>query len=287
MTSIAVLGLGAMGSRMAARLLASGHALTVWNRTPAAAEALVTAGARLAETPRAAAQEADVVLSMLRDDDVSRQVWLDPENGALAGMTQGALAIESSTLTPDWVRELGETTAAQGISLLEAPVAGSRPAAESGQLVFLVGGEASVLESARPVLEILGSAIHPVGPLGCGALAKLATNTLLGVHVAALAEVIGLLETGGTDVDAALKAISATPVWAPVDHYLSATMIAGNFAPQFPITLLDKDFGYAIGVAGGADRAPLAQAVKQRLQQAIAAGMGDLNMTALARLGNR
>jgi 3-hydroxyisobutyrate dehydrogenase len=281
---IAFLGLGAMGSRMAARLLDTGHALTVWNRSPAAADALVAAGATLAPSPRAAAQGVEVVISMLRDDDVSRHVWLDGESGALAGMTPGTLAIESSTLTPGWVRELGQAVAARGAALLEAPVAGSRPAAQNGQLVMLAGGEQAALERAQPLLAVLGSATHHVGPLGAGALAKLATNTLLGMHVAALAEVIPMLRRTGADVEATLKAIAGTPVWAPVDQVISGSILAQAFAPQFPIALLEKDFGYMLDVAGGPEKLPLAQTVRDSLQQAMAAGWGDLQMTALAKL---
>lgn len=285
MTHIAVLGLGAMGSRMAARLLAAGHQLTVWNRSPGAADALVAAGATLAPTPRAAAQGADVLLSMLRDDDVSRHIWLDPETGAMAGMGRDALAIESSTLTPDWVRDLAGAMADKGIALLEAPVSGSLPAAESGQLVFLLGGSQEAVARAKPLLDVMGCSAHHLGAAGSAALAKLATNTMLGLHVAAWAEIIAMLRHGGADVEASLKALSATAIWAPVDHYLTSSMIAENFTPLFPVTMLEKDFAYALGVAGGAGRAPVVDAVHGRLKQAIDAGLGGLNMTGLVKLG--
>ncbi|WP_300756080.1 NAD(P)-dependent oxidoreductase [Janthinobacterium sp.] len=284
MSNITVLGLGAMGSRMAANLLKAGHTLTIWNRTPEAAATLVAAGARQAATPRAAVAGADFVLAMLRDDAASRQVWLDAEHGALAGMAAGSIAIESSTVTPGWIRELGVQAAEHGVELLEAPVAGSRPQAEAGLLIFLAGGDAATLERCQPLLKVMGAAVHLVGPLGNGALTKLSTNALLGIQVTALAEVIGLLKRNGADVDAALKAISATPVWAPVNHYLVSTMLTGNFAPQFPIALIEKDFGYAVAAAGDGGTIPTITAAHGVFLQAIEQGLGGINMTGVVQL---
>ena len=281
MSKIAVLGLGAMGSRMAANLIKAGHQVTVWNRSPAAVEALVAAGATAAATPKAAASGAEFVIAMVRDDAASREVWLD---GALAGMADGAVAIESSTLTPQWVRELGQQAAARGIALLEAPVSGSRPQAEAGQLVYLAGGDALVLERARPLLAAMGSAVHHVGALGDGALTKLATNALLGIQVTALAEIIGLLRHNGADVPKALGAISGTSVWAPVAQYLVGTMLASNFAPQFPIELIEKDFGYTVQAAGSADAAPTIAAARNVFRKGIERGLGQQNMTGVVQL---
>ncbi len=164
---------------LASNLLKAGHTVTVWNRTPAATEALVASGARKASSPKDAAEGAEFVFAIVRDDDASRSVWLDPDHGALAGMSPGAVAIESSTLTPEWVRELGEQLSAKGVALLDAPVSGSRPQAEAGELVYLVGGDGKALSAAEPLLKVLGSSIQHVGPIGTGAIAKLATNTLL------------------------------------------------------------------------------------------------------------
>jgi len=162
MSKISVLGLGAMGARMAAHLIKAGHDVTVWNRTADAAKPLVAAGATQAQTPKEAAAGAAFVVAMVRDDDASRRVWLDPDNGALAGMSAGAVAIESSTLTPGWIRELGHAIAERGVALLEAPVSGSRVQADAGQLVYFVGGDDTTLARAEPVLKAMGSAVHHV-----------------------------------------------------------------------------------------------------------------------------
>jgi len=284
MSHIAVLGLGAMGSRMAANLLAAGHQVTVWNRTPAAAEALVSQGAVQAFTPKQAAEGADFVIAMLRDDVASRQVWLDADTGAILSMRPGAIAIESSTLSPDWVKELGMRLEVKDISLLEAPVSGSRPQAEAGQLVYLVGGDEQVLERSRSLLETLGSAVHHVGSLGNGALVKLTTNALLGIQVAALAEIIGLLKHNDVDPEQALKAMSATSVWSPVATVMSNSMLSNNFAPMFPVELIEKDFGYALQAAGSLSSAPTTTAVRDVFRLAMAQGLGQENMTSIVKL---
>lgn len=278
MSKISILGLGAMGSRMASNLLKAGHSVTVWNRTPGASDALAAAGATKAATPKEAVTDANFVISMLRDNDASRGVWLSAD-GALAGMKKDAIAIESSTVTPSWARELGGAVAQRGVAFLEAPVVGSRPQAEAAKLIYFVGGDEATLELAEPVLKAMGESIHFVGPLGSGALVKLATNALLGVQVTALAELIGLLKNAGTDVAAALKAISSTAAWSPAANPITSSMLGGNFAPQFPIELIEKDFGYAIETAGSPSAAPTIAAARGVFQRALESGLGGQNMT--------
>ncbi|MFZ4873807.1 NAD(P)-dependent oxidoreductase [Janthinobacterium sp. Mn2066] len=284
MNKITVLGLGAMGSRMAKQLINAGHCLTVWNRTPEAAQQLRSLGARQALSPREAAVGAEFVIAMLRDDDVSRQVWLDEETGALAGMAAGAVAIESSTLTPEWVRQLGAHAQQRGVDLLEAPVSGSRAQADAGQLAYLAAGDAAVLERSQPLLQVMGSSVHHIGQWGDGALAKLATNAMLGIQVTALAEIIGLLSRSGIDVAQVMAAMASTSVWAPVASYLSNTMLTANFAPQFPVHLIEKDFGYILREAGSTEQAPTIAAAHAVFLAAIANGSGQENMTSVAKL---
>lgn len=283
---IAVLGTGAMGHRMAHNLLKAGHTLTVWNRSPEKAASLVEAGATLAGTPKEAASHADFVMSMVRDDDASREVWLHPETGALKGMPPGSIGVESSTLSPEWVKELGLHLADHGLALLEAPVSGSRAQADAATLVYLAGGETATLERATPILNAMGSIIQHVGPLGTGALVKLSTNMLLGIQVTTLAELIGTLKNAGADAEKAIEAISKTSCWSPVANYLSKTMLTGNFAPQFPIELIEKDFSYFLKVAG-AEQAPTIAAGRHVFQQAIEKHLGEENMTGVVKLYTR
>lgn len=280
---IAFLGLGAMGSRMVARLLAGGCEVRVWNRSPGAAAPLVAAGALAAASPREAVLGAGIAFAMLRDDVASRAVWTHPGDGALAGLTPGALAIECSTLTVGWVRDLAGHAAGRGVRFLDAPLAGSRPQAEAGALIFLAGGEAADVARAEPLLRMMGSAVHHAGAQGAGAAVKLAVNALLGVQVAAMAELLGLLRANGVNDAAALEIIAVTPVCSPAAKAAAGAMLAQNFAPLFPVALVEKDFGYLLAAAGGC-ALPVASATRGVMAQAIAQGMGEDNITGIARL---
>ena len=285
MARITVLGMGAMGSRMAMQLLKAGHAVTVWNRTPDKTLPLVTAGAKTAASPRAAVADAEFAIGMLRDDAASRQVWLQQDTGALAGLPKQALAIESSTVTVAWAQELHQAGRALGIACLDAPVAGSRPQAEAAQLIHLVGGEATAVAKATPILAAMGGAIHHAGPAGSGAAVKLAINTLLGVQLAALAELIGYLQRSGLDTAKAVDIVTSTPVCSPAAKAAAGAMLARNFAPMFPIELVEKDFAYALDSAATIDAPlPMAQAARRVLAQAMERGYGGDNITGLARL---
>lgn len=285
MAKLTFLGLGAMGGRMARRLIAAGHEVTVWNRSPVPARALADDGALIAASPRAAATGADVVFAMVRDDEASRFIWLDPEAGALAAMTPGALAVECSTLTVDWVNELAKRAQSAGLDFLDAPVAGSRPQAEGGQLIFLVGGLVDDVARAKPLLETMGQAIHHVGPNGSGAAVKLAVNALFAIQVAGMAELISMLKAQGIDAARAVEVIGATPVASIAAKGAAASMLAGNFAPMFPIDLVAKDLDYiAAGNVKTRSRTPLSAATRLAMGEAIAKGYGAEHLTGLVRI---
>jgi len=250
MQNIALLGLGTMGSGMAANWLAKGFALTVWNRTPAKAQALGARGARVAQTPRDAAAGADLIVAMVADDRASRDVWLGAD-GALAGAMRGAIAIESSTLTPDWVRELADAAQARGCGFLDAPVGGSRQAAAAGQLVYFVGGEAAALEQARPALSATGVRINHLGAAGAGATWKLINNLLIATQTAALAEALKLARSAGFEPKQTAALIAASAAASPVVTMKLPRMIAGDFdETDFALALMHKDTRYASALAG-------------------------------------
>jgi 3-hydroxyisobutyrate dehydrogenase len=283
--TVAFLGLGAMGSRMAANLLKAGFQVNAWNRDASKTEALRALGAGLAHTPREAAEKADVVISMLRDDVASRYAWLDMYGGALAVMKSGSIAIESSTLTHVWVRELAQAARQQGVDFLDAPVLGSRPQAEAAQLIYLVGGQAEVLQRAEPVLKSMGGAVHHVGAMGSGAVLKLMANALFGIQVAAMAEMLGLAAGAKMDAGKALEILATTPVLSPAARIASQAMIAQNFAPMFPVALVEKDLGYTLALATEVStKLPLTHSTHAVLHRAIAQGFGEQNLTAMARL---
>jgi 3-hydroxyisobutyrate dehydrogenase len=283
MNTIAFLGLGAMGSRMALNLVKAGFAVTVWNRDAEKAARLGHAGARIAGSPRAAAQGADLVFSMVTDDRAARAVWLDPVTGAAAGLKRGAVAIESSTVSPGWVRELGDAVATAGARLLDAPVAGSRPQAEAGQLVFMVGGDADALDAVRPALAPLAAKVVHAGPIGHGALLKLAVNTLFASQLESVAELLGFLGRNGFGRLQAAELLAEFPIVAPPIAGAAKMMASGNTTPLFTIDLIEKDLGYVLDAAEASQSSLLgAEAARTAFRQAQAQGLGQANVTGLA-----
>jgi 3-hydroxyisobutyrate dehydrogenase len=278
---IALLGLGLMGTGMARRLLGAGFPLTVWNRNPAKAAPFAAEGAHLAATPREAAARADLVISMVADDVASRGVWLG-ETGALAGTVRGTVLIESSTLTVAWILELARAATAAGGDFIDAPVTGSRNQSAAGELNFLVGGPAATLEKARPALRAMSRSITHLGPVGSGALIKLINNFVCGVQVAALAEALALIEKSSLNRAQALAVLTDGAPGSPLVKTLAARMAGPDYTPNFLLRLMAKDLGYATQ-EGSARALPLqtAAAALGLFQQAIAAGHGDQDMSAV------
>jgi 3-hydroxyisobutyrate dehydrogenase len=268
--NITFLGQGAMGVRMADRLETAGHSVNRWNRTGAT------------QTPHKAVANADIVVAMLRDDEASRSVWLDPEHGALAGMKTGALAIESSTLTVDWVNELAQAASDQGHPFIDAPVLGSRPQAEAGQLIYLVGGETKDVAHAESLLSAMGAKQLHVGGVGKGAALKLIANTLFGIQVTALAELIGRIPALGLDPAKTIELLGETPLLSMGAKGAAGLMLAGKHDPMFPVELVAKDFGYAIG--GVPEAMPIANAALEVFERAKASGLAGLNLTSITKL---
>ncbi len=285
MQTVAFLGLGARGSRMAQRRLGQGHTLRVWNRSPAPAEALVERGAVRAATPREAAAGADVVISIVSDDSAARSVWLDAETGACAGLSRGALAVESSSVTPAWILELGGAVRAAGADLVDAQVTGSRPQAEAGQLIYMIGGEEGGFERAREILKPLGGAFYHIGPLGKGSTFKLAVNALFAAQLASVAELLAMLARNGIDEHAAVETLTHFPTLSPAMAGNARLMVERRTSPLFTIDLMAKDLGYALEVARAAGaQAPIVEASHNVFEAARDKGFGDKNISALRLL---
>jgi 3-hydroxyisobutyrate dehydrogenase len=279
--NVAVLGLGTMGAGMAANLLKAGFSLTVYNRTAAKAQALVSAGARLASTPAEAARGASIVIGMLADDDASREVWAG-KDGALESIRQGSILIESSTVSPVWVVELAKLAASQGAELLDAPVTGSRMQAEGGQLTFLVGGSDQALKAATPVLVSMSKQIIHLGPVGSGAKMKLINNFLCGVQVASLAEGLTWLERSGLDRDKALSILKAGAPGSPLIAAISERMVNHNYAVNFLLRLMTKDLQYAQNEAADCNvDLKTAEVARGLFESAIAKGFGEEDMASV------
>jgi 3-hydroxyisobutyrate dehydrogenase-like beta-hydroxyacid dehydrogenase len=282
---IAVLGLGAMGSRMAARWLDAGYEVVVWNRTAEKAGSLASAGTKVAATPLEAASGAEAVVSMVRDNEASRSVWLDSETGALKGMQPDSIAIESSTLMPDWIRDLADAITGSGVRFIEAPVLGTRPQAEGGQLVYLIGGERDDLEKSRSLFEVTSGAIHYVGPTGMAAAMKLAVNALYGTQVAIWAEILAMLGQNEIDAASAVEVLNTLPTTSPALQMAGKMMAARNYTPMFPIELVAKDFDYARRLAESAGlNTPVLEAVGSTYSAAKDKGHGDDNIVGIRQL---
>ena len=284
MAKIAFLGLGAMGSRMAASLIAAGHELTVWNRDTAKSSPLAEKRAKTSASPREAAADAEFIIAMLRDDEASRHVWMDQDTGALAGMAPAAIAMECSTLSLDWTRELARHCELRNQPFVDAPLAGSRPQAEARQLIFMAGGDPEVLAKAEAPLLAMGEAVHHTGPTGSGMVLKLAVNTLFGIQVAAAGELVAMLRRQGLDPARAVEIIGATPVCSAAVKVAAGMMLADAFAPMFPIELVAKDFGYALDAAGSAGMAPMIAAAKEVYSHAMTRGLGGDHLTSIVQL---
>lgn len=278
---VALLGLGTMGSGMAANLLKAGFPLSVYNRTAAKAEPLRQQGATVAGTPAEAASGADVVIAMLSDDDASREAWSCSE-GALGAVRPGTILVEASTVTPEWIAELDGLAREHGADLLDAPVTGSRVQAAAGQLTFLVGGGEATLAHATPVLEAMSKEIVYLGPVGSGAKMKLINNFLCGVQAASLAEGLAWIERSGLNLDKALSVLKNGAPGSPLLAGLSDRMVARNYEVNFVLRLMSKDLLYALRAASacGVDLTTGTTA-RDLFESAAGAGYGQKDMAAV------
>ncbi len=285
MTNITILGTGAMGSRMAINLLEAGYAVTVFNRTRKRVLPLQQGGALVSASPIEAVKDADIVISMISNDEASSAVWLDEKTGALPGLRKNAIAIECSTLSLSWCLQLAAQIKSAGADFLDAPVVGSRPQVEARQLIHLVGGDAQVLERAREVLGTGATAIHHIGPVGAGMSMKLAVNGIFGAQVAALSEILCTLEQTGISKKSAIGILNELPVTSPALKGIGTLMTTGNHTPLFPIDLVEKDFAYIQRLAKNAHLNPLMiTAARKSYQTAKNKGFGANNVSKVIQI---
>lgn len=250
-TRLGFIGIGNMGSRIARRLLDHGYQLMAYNRSPGAAEALVKFGATVAGSIAELASEADVILSSLTNDDAVKSVYTDPQ-GVLAYVRRGSAIIEMSTVLPATSRELYDLSSQAGVKFLDSPVSGSTPAAEEGTLTLFCGGDEELFQAAQPIFSSVASQYFYLGGSGSGTAMKLVANTLLGVGMQAIAESIALGQKEGLDRHRLLDVLSHTAVIAPAHLGKLSRADAGDYSPQFPIRLMNKDFGLVLETAAAA-----------------------------------
>lgn len=248
---VAFLGLGKMGSGMASRLLAAGHSLSVYNRTAERAAPFAKLGARMAESPSAAAQNADVIIGMTADDESSRAVWLGERGALSAENVPHALVIECSTLSHDWVLELADKVLERQFRYVDSPVTGLPDAAATGTLTLLVGADAADLDAARPIFASLAARVLHFGAVGEGTAYKLMINLLGAVQIASAAEAVVLAERAGLDLRLVTDAVASGQAASPQVVRNVRRFNAGDHGTNISFTpaLRLKDIEYALRLA--------------------------------------
>jgi len=243
---IGLIGLGLMGRPMGMNLLKAGHVLTVWNRTASRAEELVAAGAKLAKTPREAAHEAEILLTMVSDPPAVEAVLWGHEgrnDGALGALRAGSIYIDSSTISPALARKIAAACAERQVQFLDAPVTGGDWGAREGNLVFMIGGDAATLREVEPILGAMGKKWFHLGPNGAGQTIKLAMNGILALQVGAMAEALALVMGAGLRGEQLIEVMQSSMARSGVLDVKSPLMLNGDFKPSFPLRLMHKDLG--------------------------------------------
>jgi 3-hydroxyisobutyrate dehydrogenase len=277
MTAVAVLGLGAMGRAIAARLLGAGHDVRVWNRTPGRDDELVAAGARRSTTPADAVREAEVVITMVTDPPALEAVLFGPD-GAASAIPEAATLIDMSTVGPTEIASVVERVAP--VAVLDAPVLGSVPSVESGSLVILAAGDHKVFEHHTELLALLGRPIY-AGPAGSGAMLKLVNNAASIATLVALGELLALTDRAGLGIDAVLQSLEAGPLASLIERWRPRLM-GEDQSSYFRLALARKDLAIVFDEAERAGtELTVAAAAAARCDEAIEAGLGDEDFGAI------
>ena len=254
-SKLGFIGVGAMGLRIARRLLKHGFSVTAFDRDVAKASALIESGGTVARSIAELASGTDVVLSSLPNDEAVRKVYIGPQ-GVLVNIRRGSVIIEMSTVSPETSRELYRLGSARGVSVLDVPVSGSTPAAEQGLLTLLGGGDEDSYNAVQAIFAAIGRQNFYLGPSGSGATMKLVVNTLLGVGMQAIAEAVVLGEKAGLDRQRLFDVLSKTAVIAPAHLGKLTKALEHDYRPEFAVGLMNKDFRLILKTAL-AVRAPM------------------------------
>ena len=290
-SKVGLIGLGLMGRPMGLNLLKAGYSLAVWNRTASRADALVAAGAKLADSPAEVARESELLMTIVSDPQALEQVcWGAPGKGegVLAALRPGSLYIDSSTVSPALARKVATACAERGIAFLDAPVTGGTWGAEKGELVFMVGGEPEVLKAAEPVLGVMGKRWFQLGPNGAGQTVKLAMNLILALEVDALAEALALVTGAGFSGEKLVEVMQSSMARAGVLDVKAPLLLKGEYPPSFPLRLMHKDVGLALDLAKEVGvTLPAGQAAYSTYSAVKAAAKEDLDYAAVMKFWQR
>jgi 3-hydroxyisobutyrate dehydrogenase-like beta-hydroxyacid dehydrogenase len=269
------IGLGNMGSRIAERLLDRGYQVAVYDLDPVRTRAVAEHGGTVAKSMAEVAGAVDVLLSCLTNDEAVRSVYTTPA-GVFAAARPGTIVLEMSTISPDSSRELHRLGAQKQIEVLDVAISGSTPAAEEGLLTLLVGGDQDVFRAAEPIFQTVAKQYFLLGGSGSGTAMKLVVNTLLGVGMQAIAEAVVLGEKSGLDRGRLLEVLSKTAVVAPAHVGKLARLVINDYSPQFPLSLMNKDFQLILKAAAEAQiPMPATEAAFRVNSQELAQHNGD------------
>jgi 3-hydroxyisobutyrate dehydrogenase-like beta-hydroxyacid dehydrogenase len=276
---VAFLGMGIMGRPMAANLVKAGHEVTIWNRTRKDLD-----GAGTAATPVDAARGVDVVWMCVSDTQAVETVLFGP-NGAEEAMTAGMIVVDSSTISPSATLRFAERVKARGVHYADAPITGSKIAAESGNLIFMAGGEEQVLATLAPLFQAMGKQVFPMGDTGKGQATKLAMNLQIALIYEGFAEALTLATKLGVDINRFMPLVQASMVRSGVVDYKAPFVMKRDFSPNFPLRLMLKDIHLALDAAKEARvRLPGLEAVEEVYDLAAEEGHQDLDYAATLTL---
>ena len=276
MPKLGFLGLGLMGYPMARNLLRAGHEVAVWSNSTAKAQELADAGkGKFCATPKEVAESADVLFVCVGDSPMVKNVILGA-GGVIEGIRVGSVVVDCSTIAVSQSRQIGQALKAKGVDFLDAPVTGSTPGAESGNLIFMIGGDQAVFHQIRPLLDPMGKKIYFCGAAGMGLQAKLTQNLILSNTLMAFNEGMVLATKGGVDPELMLDILDNSAARSGLINYKAPFVLARNFTTNFSVKWMEKDIGLMLE-SGRELGVPLLLTglTSQLFRTAIAAGLGD------------
>ncbi|CAB1069104.1 2-hydroxy-3-oxopropionate reductase (EC [Olavius algarvensis Delta 1 endosymbiont] len=278
---IGFIGLGIMGSRMAANLQKAGHEIMVYNRSREKADTLIKNGARWCDTPAQLAVKVDILFTMLAHPEAVSQAALGPE-GYLANLKRDAIWIDCSTVNPSFARAMAAEARKRHVRYVDAPVMGTKKPAGAGQLVFFVGGAKADVDTLKPYFEIMGKAVNHVGEQGMGAAYKMVANLLVAQNILIFSEAVALGRALGFTQEMLFETLLDGPLAAPYLSLKRSKIEGGHYEADFPLKWMHKDLhlvaltAYENGVA-----LPAANAAKEVFLQAKRSGLGEKDFAAI------
>jgi 2-hydroxy-3-oxopropionate reductase len=284
---IGFIGLGLMGHPMAMNLLKAGHTVTVWNRTASRAKDLVAGGAKLTNSPKEVAEASEILFTIVSDPPALEEVLWGHEgknDGALQGLRQGSVYIDSSTISPALVKKIAAACGGAGVRFLDAPVTGGDWGAREGNLVFMVGGDPETLREVEPILGVLGKKWFHLGANGAGQTVKLAMNGILALQVDAMAEAIAIVRKAGFSGEKLVEVMQSTMARSGVLDVKSPLMLKGEYKPSFPLRLMHKDLGLLLDLGNQLGVAlPTAAAAREVYSYVKGQAKEDLDYSAIMK----